>query len=453
VPPLDLLLPASAGEDARIAEVAGGLLQAGAGPGATVTWQRPNSQDAITLYRACWRIGAVAAPLHHLAGPTDTGRMLQRLNPAVHIGVGDPVPLGPPIARGAIGVDAGDLAVALGTSGSTGTPKVALHTHRGLGYKARLMAEVHGLGPEDCILLPAPLAHISGLLNGVLLAVSGMRTVPIAKWNPAEALDLIESEQVTFMIGPPTFFISLLAAPSFSAKKVRSLRQISSGGAGVTPAFVENASRDLDCLIKRTYGSTEAPTVTTWLPGDPLEYAAATDGRALGAVRLRTVDPANGTVQPPGTPGELQIHGPELFVGYDDPAATEAALTEDGWLRTGDVAILDPDGWLTVVGRIKDVIIRGGENIAAAEIESVLEAHPDILQAVAVGYPDTRLGERVCAFVLTGADFDLPACQVWFEARGITRFKWPERVEVLTEFPLLPAGKPDRAALRTLAAS
>jgi len=433
---LDDLLVAGDDVEARVAAIAGGLAAAGVGRGDTVAWQLPNGPVPDALFRACWRLGAIAAPIHHLAGAADVARMRDRLRPAILIDHPDDVPTGPPLARGTVPVDAADLAVALATGGSTGTPKLALHTHRGLAYKSRLMARVHGLGPGDCTLLAAPMAHISGLLNGVLLTACGMRAVPIAKWDPEHALELIGRERVTFMIGPPTFFVSLLHAPGFSPAAVESLRLVSCGGAGVTPAFVQDASERLGARVKRTYGSTEAPTVATSAAEDDPDRAAETDGRAVGAAELRVVD------------GELQVRGPELFVGYDDLAATGAAFTEEGWFRTGDLATLDDDGWLTIVGRLKDVIIRGGENIAASEVESVLEAHPDVRQAVAVGYPDERLGERVCAVVVAAPGFDLDECRRWFDARGVTRFKWPERVEVLDELPLLPAGKPDRQALR-----
>jgi len=252
---------------------------------------------------------------------------------------------------------------------------------------------------------------------------------------------------VTFMIGPPAFFVSLVNAPGFSPEAVRSLRLISCGGSGVTPAFIESTSAALDCRIKRTYGSTEAPTVTTSTATDPIERAATTDGRPVGLVELRTVD-ASGADTPAGQPGELLVRGPELFVGYDDPAATDAAFVDDGWFRTGDLATLDEDGWLTIVGRIKDVIIRGGENIATMEIESVLEAHPDVREAVVVGQPDLRLGERVCAFVVVERPFTLDDCRAWFDQHQVTRFKWPERIEPVDELPLLGSGKPDKAALR-----
>jgi cyclohexanecarboxylate-CoA ligase len=448
--PTDTLDQATAmiGDQDRVAAVAGGLAELGVGVGDTVAWQKPNGEDPITLYLAAWRLGAVAAPIHHLAGPADVAGVLDRLRPAAFVATDDELPIGAPVARGSFPVPPSALAVALGTSGSTGTPKLALHTHRSLLYKARLMTEVHELTPDDCTLVCAPLAHISGLQNGLMLQVSGMRGVPMAKWDPEVALRLIESERVTFMIGPPTFFISLMDARGFTPEAVTSLRLVSSGGAGVTPAFVREAARRLGARVKRTYGSTEVPTISTSTAADDEDRAAETDGRAVGHGELRVVDPATGDDRPAGEPGELWLRGPEVCEGYDDPGATAAAFTGDGWFRSGDLATLSEDGWLTIVGRIKDVIIRGGENIATAELESVLEAHPDVRQAVAVGYPDQRLGERVCAFVVASKLFDLTECQRWFEAKGVTKFKWPERVEQVDELPLLPAGKPDRIALR-----
>jgi len=158
-------------------------------------------------------------------------------------------------------------------------------------------------------------------------------------------------------------------------------------------------------------------------------------------------DPATGRFLGPDQPGELWVQGPELFSGYVDAAQTAACVT-DGWFRTGDLATLDPDGWLTIVGRIKDVIIRAGENISATEVEAVLEAHPTVRQAVALGEPDDRLGERVCALVTTAGPFDLDDCRAWFAERGVARYKTPERVVVLDALPLLASGKPDRVALR-----
>jgi cyclohexanecarboxylate-CoA ligase len=369
-------------------------------------------------------------------------------------GLIDTLGRGHPIPSGAVRVQGTDLAVALFTSGSTGVPKAALHTHRSLGYKAALMVGVHGLHAEDAVLMPAPLAHVSGLLNGVLIpATAGIPTVLMAAWDPDQALASIEDERVSFMGAPPVFFSQMAASGAFRPERVRSLRLVSTGGASVSPAFVDATAEAFGCRVKRTYGSTEAPTVTTSGPDDPTERARDTDGRALGSVQIEAHDPDSGARLAAGQAGELWLRGPELFAGYADPAATAAVRApRGGWYRSGDIGVLDAEGWLRVVGRLSDIIIRAGENISASEVEAVLEAHPDIRHAVAVPVPDDDVGERVAAFVESSAPFDLDACRAWFATRGVTRYKTPEIVTRLDALPVLAAGKPDRALLRKMAA-
>jgi cyclohexanecarboxylate-CoA ligase len=432
-----------------VARIAGGLASRGVGRGDVVAWQMPNRIEGVLLFRACWRLGAVAAPVHHLAGESDVAAMLGQVPPRLVVTEADLDALG----RGEPVTDPhaepNDLAAVIFTSGSAGTPKAVLHTHRTLAAKATAMRDVHGLTSDDAVLMPAPLAHVSGLLNGVLVpGTVPFTTVLMAKWDPDEAVHLVEAERVTFMVGPPTFFVGLMESPQFTPERVASLRLVSSGGSGVTPAFVERAARTLGARVKRTYGSSEAPTVATSYQGDDPGRASTTDGRATPGTELRVVDPVSGEGRAAGEAGELWVRGPEVFVGYADGEATREAFADGGWFRTGDLATLDADGWLTIVGRLKDVIIRGGENIAAAEVEAVLEAHPVVSQAVAVGEPDERLGERVAAFVVADGAFDLDACRAWFDEQGVAKFKTPERVVVVDALPLLPAGKPDRAALR-----
>ena len=424
--------------------VAYGLRAAGVRRGDVVAWQAPNWPEVPALFRACWQLGAIATPLHHQAGSTEAAQLVAQLDPKLFLASdevtervaawqsGDAYP--GVHARGS------DIATILWTGGSEGVPKGVLHTHRGLVHKARTMAHAHGLGPFDAVLMPAPLAHISGLLNGVLVpAAAGMRAVLMERWNPETALDLIEQEHITFMVGPPTFFVGLMGCPAFNSTRVASLRLVSSGGAGVTPAFVEDATVRLRATVKRSYGSTEAPTLTTSTAADPATRARDTDGRVVDRATLRIADD-----------GELLVQGPELFAGYLDADQTRAAVT-NGWFHTGDLATLN-DGWLTIVGRKKDVIIRAGENISASEIERVLEAHPSVREAVAVAAPDARLGEQVCVFVVGDPTFDHDACRAWFETQGLARFKTPERIEHVEHLPTLPAGKVDRAALRAIAA-
>lgn len=416
----------------HVARVAGGLAERGVGAGDVVAFPLPTSWEAVLLLHACWRLGAVAAPVHHRAGAAERDRLLARLRPRVVV---TELPAGGRAPPADVGPD--DLALLLATSGTSGAPKLVRHTHRTLRYKADLMVGVHGLDDTDAVLVPAPIAHISGLLNGVLLpAAAGMRTVLLRRWDRESAAAAIARERITFVAGPPTFFVDLAGAAR--PEQVRTLRLVSTGGATVTPAFVERASDRLDAFVKRTYGSTEAPTITTSHAGDPPERARDTDGRPTGSVQLRLR---------PG--GELEVRGPELFTGYhDDPRATDAALGPDGWFRTGDLARLDGD-WLTVVGRVTDTIIRGGENVSPAEVEAVCATLDGVRDVVVVGFADGRLGQRI-GLVTVGAAPDLDAVRRHCLAAGLTPFKVPERVLALDEVPRLATGKPDRSALAAL---
>ena len=451
-----------------ISAVAGGLRAAGVARGDTVAWQLPNCTEALVLFSACWRLGADAVPVHHLAGEAEVERMLGAVEaPVVFSRAGLPL-FERPGVRPADGSDptwqelatsppvrssparGSDLAVALFTSGSSGEPKVVLHSHRALSYKARTMVAAHGLTAADSVLMPAPLSHISGLLSGILLpAAAPMAVTLMERCDPERAVALVQEERITFMIGPPTFFSSMAGAANFSARAVESLRLISLGSMTISPEFVESTAAAFGATVKRTYGSTEAPTVTTAWPGDPPGRARDTDGRAAGAVELRVVDPETNRTRAPGQPGELVLRGPELFCGYADATETATAMTR-GWFRTGDLATLDAAGWLTIIGRRKELIIRGGENIVPAEVERILETHPAIDQAVVVGYPDERLGQRVAACVIARGPFGLAECRAWFAAQGVARFKPPERIERLDRFPVLSLGKPDRNALAAL---
>ena len=464
--------------EGALSALAGALAAAGARRGRVVAWQAPNAAAGFLLYRACWRLGAVAAPLHHRLGPAEVAGALGQVDPAVLLadpampaadvagarpldvtrgadGVLEALPAGSPVPLGATAARPADLAVVLFTSGSTGVPKAVLHTHRGLAYKAATMIGVHGLGPDDAVLMPAPLAHVSGLLNGVLIpSLAGIPSTLMAAWDPDAALARIEAERVSFMGAPPVFFSQMASAGSFAPARVASLRLISTGGASVSPAFVESAAAAFGCRVKRTYGSTEAPTMTTSTPADDPGRARDTDGRLVGEAEMEVHDPDTGARLATGRAGELWLRGPELFVGYADSAQTAGAVARPGgWFRTGDLGVVDGEGWLRVVGRMSDIIIRAGENISASEVEAVLEAHPAVRHAVAVAAPDPAVGERVAAFVEAEGPFDLEDCRRWFAERGVTRFKTPELVVRLEQLPVLAAGKPDRAALRARAAA
>ena len=454
--------------DAAVGSLAGSLRAAGVDRGDVVSWQLPNWYETVILYRACWRVGAVAAPIHHQVGGDEVARMVKRLDPVVAFAApgmalaevtpsvavrGDDATFASMTSGAAMTHSPAlpaDVALVLFTSGSSGEPKGVLHTHRGLAYKMRSMVGVHGLGADDASLMPLPMAHVSGLLNGLLVpAAARMTSVLMSRWDPAQGLELIEANHVSFMVGPPPLFGGLIATPGFSAERVASMRVVSTGAMGVSTDFVTDAADRLGAQVKRSYGATEIPTITTCHFDDTAERGRETDGRALGEGEVRTVDPVTGIDVGPGEAGEVWFRGPEMFAGYLDPEATDDAVSA-GWFRTGDLGELDGDGWLRIVGRIKDVIIRGGENIAPAEVQRVLEDHPAICQAVAVGYPDAQLGERVAAFVV-GGPFGIDECRDWFRRAGVAKFKVPELVVCVDAVPILPAGKPDLALLRARA--
>jgi acyl-CoA synthetase (AMP-forming)/AMP-acid ligase II len=458
--------------DRSIGALAGSLGGRGVERGDVVSWQMPNWYEAVMLYHACWLLGAIAVPLHHRLGVGDLAGVVEMLEPRVTLSapglalaeLSPAVPVrdgsaafeqmltGPDPAPGEIA--ASDIAVGVLTSGSTGQPKVVLHSHRGLAYKCGVQQQVHALRSDDVVLMPAPLSHVSGLVNGVLLpAFCGMRTVLMDVWDPERALGLIESEKVTYMGGPAVFLTGMVESSVFTSSRVASLRLSSMGGSTMTPSALTTLANRLGCVVKRAYGSTEAPTVTTMHDQDPADKGRETDGRPVGEAEILVVDPTDGNLLGSGQVGEIWLRGPEMFAGYAVADQTAEAVTDDGWLRTGDLGVIDQDGWLTVAGRIKELIIRGGENIATAEIEAVLESHGAVRQAVAVGYPDPILGERVAAIVLADDDFDLEECRRCFADRGLAKFKTPEAVLHVDSIPMLPTGKPDRAQIKDYAAA
>ena len=266
-----------------------------------------------------------------------------------------------------------------------------------------------------------------------------MPVVLMEKWDAERAVDLAGRHRASFMIGPPTIFLSLMDVPGYR-RQVEHLRIVSCGAMGVTPEFIDAARDGLGALVKRTYGSTEAPTVTTSAWWDPADKARDTDGHSVGDAAVRVVDPVTDRPVAPGIQGEVQVRGPELFVGYGDASQTGEAV-DRGWFATGDLGVLDGDGWLTIGGRIKELIIRGGENIASAEVERVLEQHPGIRQAVVVGRPDDRFGERVVAFVVADREVDVAECRRWFADQGVARFKTPEFVVHVDEVPAARGGQ------------
>lgn len=449
--------------------LAGALFEMGVRKGDVVAWQTPNWHESVLLFRASWHAGAIALPLHHKLREADIAPVMDLVDPKVTFApsgaalaqIRPTIPLRDPrsnawnnalTAREAdpAQVDGADLALAMMTSGSTGAPKIVLHSHRALAYKAMSKPGIYGLGSRDCVLVPGPLSHINGIVNAVLIPpIAGMRAVLMEAWDPEHAIRLVESEGVTFLGGASAFLSGMVESAAFSPPRVRSLRLVATGGSSMSTAMIAALAETLGCSVKRTYGATEAPSITTAHAGDPPLKGWETDGRPSGAAEVRITSPATGTRLPSGATGEIWVRGPEMFVGYALPEQTSASIHQ-GWFRTGDLGSLDEDGWLTVRGRIKELIIRGGENIAPGEVESIVGSHPSVQDTVVVGFPDRILGERLAAVVVAGSDFDLEACREWFAQKHVAKFKTPEMVVRVPSIPLLATGKPDKMQLRKL---
>jgi cyclohexanecarboxylate-CoA ligase len=275
------------------------------------------------------------------------------------------------------------------------------------------------------------------------------RIVLLDMWNPDVAIKLIERERCTFMVAATPFLQHMLDSPTIKDHDVSSLRLFACGGAPVPPELIERAWKEVGWRAMRVYGSTEAPTVTWGIPPDgTMEKAAHTDGKVAG-YDVKIVD-SEGKEVPNGVEGEIIVRGPELFVGYVDPELNKDCFDADGYFHTGDLGRMDSEGYIEITGRLKDIIIRGGENISVKEIEDLLHTHPCISDVACVAMPDAKLGEKACAYVTTreGATLTFEEMVNFLTKQGLSKRKIPERLEIIKEFPRTPSGKIIKAELR-----
>ncbi len=332
------------------------------------------------------------------------------------------------------------------TSGTTGFPKGVMLSHVNMMTSAYALGDEIELTHDDRVVLMVPLFHCFGCVVAVLGTYTfGASLHCLPAFDPGHVLRLIHEERCTVIHGVPTMYGAMLAHPDRAQYDTSSLRTGLAAGAPCPVPLMHAIAEDLQCEgILVAYGLTEAaPGVSGCRPDDSFEARSETIGRPIHAVDVRIADPATHEALPDGEEGELQVHGPNIMVGYhDDPEATAAAMTPDGWLRTGDLGVRGEDGLLRVVGRIKDIIIRGGENIAPAEIENLLRAHPDIVDAAVVGIPDETFGEEVAAALrlAPGAALDIGSYEALLEGR-IAGFKQPKGYHVFEAFPLTGSGK------------
>lgn len=473
-----------AGLESMVAAAAAALRAAGVNKGDTVALWAPNSLRWIVLQLAAAAAGVVLVPLNtRFKGPEAAyvlnrsrasllvttcdflgrdyrdllaGEHLPHLREAVLLeewegfvarggGSSGDCPGGLPVA-------AEDWLDLMFTSGTTGKPKGVRSRHGVTVRSYRFYAENLGLRAGDRYLLANPLFHTFGSKAGVVASLlAGATVYPVPVFDPSAAAELIGRERITVFPGPPTVYHSLLALADEDKRGLRSLRLAVTGAAAVPVELLRRMREELGFEVVLTaYGLTEtAGLVTMCRAGDPPEVVASTSGRPIPGVEVKTVRP-DGSETAPGEAGEVLVRGYPVMDGYfEDPAATAEVLDGEGWLRTGDVGLLDASGGLRITDRIKDMFIVGGFNAYPAEIEATLVEAPGVAQAAVVGVPDERLGEVGRAFVVPrpGEEVD-EAAVIAFARRRLANYKVPRSVVVVDSLPVNAGGKVMKHLLR-----
>jgi cyclohexanecarboxylate-CoA ligase len=472
-----------------------GLLELGIRPGDVVSFQLPNWIEWVVLHYAATRIGAVSNPLIPIYREREVGfmvalagsklvvvprefrgfdhpGMIDKLRvdwPAVeHVLVVDGAPgqgtqswsdfmatpweqRRDPAELARLRPDPNDVTLLIFTSGTTGEPKGVMHTHNTLVAANGPVPPRMGVTADSVIHMASTLSHLTGYLYGARLPVEvGATAVLQDVWDPGRFVALVEEHGITYTSGATPFLYDLLAAPDLARHDVSSLVRFCCMGAPIPRALVRAARAALPGLVVvGGWGQTEEGLVTLGIPGDPDEKLVDTDGHPFPGMRIRVVDDL-GAPLPAGREGRVQVTGPSVFVGYAQRLEMTRALYDGEWFDTGDLASIDAEGYLTISGRTKDVIIRGGENIPVAYVENVLYEHPDISAVAVVGIPDPRLQERACACVVLhdGAELAFDGMKRFLADKGVAKQYWPERLEVLPELPRTPSGKIQKFRLR-----
>jgi cyclohexanecarboxylate-CoA ligase len=474
--------------DVQVDLVARGLASLGVGRQDTVTFQLPNCCEFLVLCLACARIGAVANPVmpifrqHELTFMLNFGeskvfivpkifrgfdyeamargmrRDLPHLTKLIVIGgdgedsfesllLSDATP-----ALSGPGIGPDDVLLLMYTSGTTGEPKGVMHTSNTLFSNLHAYRDTMELGPDDIILGASPMAHLTGYgYLAMLPLILNSTTVLQDVWEPRRALQIVRDENVSFSMASSPFVADLCGAVEAGDRTTARFNKFCCAGAPIPPVLIERAQKVLGMRLCSAWGMTENGAVTVTEPSRAMEKSGTSDGRPLPGMEVKVVD-ANGIDQPPGESGALLVRGASQFGGYLKRPQLNAT-SADGWFDTGDVATVDTEGYVRITGRSKDVVIRGGENIPVIEIENLLYKHPAIAVVAVVGYPDKRLGERVCAFVSLkpGTTFSFEEMTAYLERLQLTKQYFPERLEIVDDLPRTPSGKLQKFKLRTVA--
>jgi fatty-acyl-CoA synthase len=340
------------------------------------------------------------------------------------------------------------------TSGTTGFPKGATLTHRGILNNGYFVTGLQQLVPGDRLCIPVPFYHCFGMVMGNLGATSRGVTmvIPGDAFDPTAVLDAVQNERCTALYGVPTMFIAEMAHERFADYDLSSLRTGVMAGSLCPVEVMRRCIDDMHMVdVGICYGMTEtSPVSTQTLFGDTLEHRTESVGVAHPHVEIRVCDPATGETIERGQTGEFCTRGYSVMQGYwNDPEKTSAAIDDDGWMHTGDLAVMADDGYVNIVGRIKDMVIRGGENIYPREIEEFLYTHPDVEDVQVIGVPDAKYGEELMAWIKTrtGATIDASTVREFCDGR-IAHYKIPRYVKTVDEFPMTVTGKIRKVEMR-----
>ena len=477
------------------------LLALGVKRGDRVAMQLPNWTEAVVIYHAVSRMGCVLVPMMMVYRHAEVVQMLTNSGASAVFATGKfrsfdhaamfreiagtcpelkallMVREGPQAhevdfeqASPAVGLSDGECLAAFGpyadpdaphmiiyTSGTESTSKGCVHTWNTFDFSLQgLASEIFEVRPDDTMFVPSPVGHSTGLTHGVAVPQSRGAGVHLQEiWEPHEALRRIEAYGCTASASATPFVRMAIDAARESTHDLSSMRTWLCAGAPVPVSLAEEFSRLFpNAQMLQLYGCSEIMMMTCCRRGDPVEMRAATAGRiVLDGVEGKLVK-EGGQVAGPGEEGEILYRGPGAMLGYwNDPQRTANAIDADGWYHTGDLGVFDENGYLRVSGRLKDIIIRGGANISASEVEGYLLQHPRVRDVAAVSYPDRRLGERVCAYIVLkpGESLTLDELVDFLRTKQISPQKFPERLEIVAELPMTPTGKVQKFRLRQMA--
>ncbi|HEX4018989.1 MAG TPA: AMP-binding protein [Frankiaceae bacterium] len=460
------------GEFAAKAErVAAGLMELGVGPGSSVTWQLPTRIETVILSMALARLGAVQNPIIHIYREREVGFAVRQTSAELVVVPGtwrgfdylamaeriagalpnkprilvayDDLPDGDPAGLPPAPTSADDVRWIYYTSGTTSDPKGVRHSDGTLLAGGIGLAVAMEMSPADVGSIAFPFAHIGGPDYLVTMLTQGFPAILIEAFDPVTVVDVLNRVGATMAGGSTAFYSTFLSlhraklASGDTSPLVPTLRVLSGGGAPKPPEIFFEVKREMGVVVAHGYGMTEVPMITQNSPHDTDDQLAYSEGAPVRGTKLRIVDEAGNDAKP-GTEGEVRLSGPIVFHGYTDPELNAAAFDEQGYFRTGDLGVQRQDGHVTLTGRLKDVIIRKGENISAKEIEDLLYEHPLVANVAVIGLPDSERGERVCAVVESvpdGPSITFPEMSTYLREHGLMTQKIPEQLEIIDVMP------------------